>query len=92
MSKPKKATELKPQKWIVTRTPARSGGFHIQVSTPDQLAGFVVVPALIPFEASIDRSKSPASGCDVFSLNVGMSVTFTIAGEIEYRGDWKGVP
>lgn len=92
-----KKPKLLGQEWIVSRgkaNPAVAAGYHIQVSTKDTLAGFVVVTGMVAsFEPkpTILRGKS-ASGEDYFSLNLGNAVTFNLVGKIEYRGDWDGVP
>ena len=86
---------LQVQNWVVSRTPAKPGGWHIQMSTADTLASFVVVPTLIAgekTELAIHRGKS-VQGLDVLSIYVhGVAVTMTLVGKIEYRGEWADVP
>lgn len=102
--KPPPGTGLRPrvkpvavQKWIVSRTPANPAiaqGYHIQVSTGDTLAGFVVIPGMIPLPPTtlnISRGKS-TGGDDYFTLNLANAVTFNLVGKIEYLGDWTGIP
>ncbi|MGI0149509.1 MAG: hypothetical protein ACREDF_08275 [Thermoplasmata archaeon] len=96
MSKKKKSKPVAVQEWIVSRHPANPAiaqGYHLQVQTKDTLAGFVVVPGMIPLKESvhINRGKTP-TGLDHFSLNLGNAITFTLVGRIEYRGDWEGIP
>ena len=83
------------QEWTISRTvanPAAASGHHIQVLTKDTLAGFVIVPHMIPLKSDliIRRGKTPG-GLDHFSLNLGNAVTFTLVGRIEYSGDWEGI-
>jgi len=83
----KKTKKLKLQEWAASRTRSTTG-FHIQIQTKDQLAGFVVVPNLIPgFPCTINRGKTPG-GDDYLSINLGMAVTMTLVGKIEYSGEW----
>lgn len=93
---PKKKSDVEVQEWIISRTtanPAVASGHHIQVTTKDTLAGFVVVPGMIRVAGvlHINRGKTPI-GLDHFSLNLGNAVTFTLVGRIWYRGDWEGIP
>lgn len=91
-----KKQKMKVQKWIVSRTsanPIAASGFHLQVSTKDTLAGFVVIPDMIRVAGTLEISRGKStSGDDYFTLNLGNAVTFTLVGKIEYTGNWKGIP
>jgi len=80
------------QEWEVTREPAkgRPGWWHIQARTLDQLSSFV---GMIPSEAAIVKTKTPADTLDVFTatwsdFEIGGTnhVTMNIVGKIHYRG------
>lgn len=97
--KSRKDAELCVQEWVVSRNRANPAAtmkvdsYHIQVATKDTLAGFVVVPGMIPLKEGviIRRGKTPI-GLDHFSLNFGNAITFTLVGRIEYTGDWEWIP
>lgn len=82
--------KLLPVSWVITRTPARHGGWHYSVATADTLASFVVVVAAGD-TVIINRSKTLV-GLDSFSLVLGTTMaTMSLCGHITYRGDWAGV-
>jgi hypothetical protein len=84
------------EKWIVSRSRANikatatPGVWHIQARTEDQLSSFVCIAT---DNVNLLRGKTWDGKKDVFTLSdTYTGATMNVVGQIEYTGDWKGIP
>lgn len=97
MPKAKTSVANEIQSWIVSRGPARGGGWHIQCRTIDQFSSFaVVIPEKLASACTIQRGESTKPGIGTFSLVFLIPVsdyhaTINLLGKIRYDGDWNGI-
>lgn len=78
---------MKMPKWILSRSAAKLGGWHVQARTADQLSSFVVICG---DGANYYRGKTADGKNGVFTLTEPTTMaTMNVVGEIEYTGDWN---
>jgi len=73
--------------WIVSRSRAKFGGWHIQARTKDQLCSMAVV--VTDEEAATVRRGGGVGGQFFTMVIVGGNVTMNLFGKIKYQGEWK---